>query len=322
VLLRQLLEICAFFPPGKDFVVDDIFPLCDLDVLQLDLVTGRTALETLLGACVRYGLLDYAHYTERYTTGSDMIQQALQAVLYPVASERQAVARRRQLATAVMHHMQHGDGELLGELVRFIAAEEGDNAPTLLAPYLVAPLRRRLGQSTREERQHMAGALGQFPSPLALDLLQVLLSDEEGQVRSRAAQSLADLEGLDTLPVLLKALKDRNGDVRWIVAQALGRLEGATTVDALIEMLADEDKEVGRIAAQGLGQKGDRRAVPHLLTAVRDSYPLLRESAASALGHLADQRALPALEELLQDANLQVRRSAETALARLLPASG
>jgi hypothetical protein len=320
-LFRQLLEICAFLPPNRDFVVDDILPLCDMDALQLDMVTGRAMLETLLGACVRYGLLAYDAYVRRYTTGNGLLQQALQELLYPVAPVRQAVARQRQVAAAVMHHIQHGDSEILGELVSLIDTTGGDNASTLLAPYLVAPLCRRLGQSTKAERQHIAGALGKFPSPLALDLLRVLLSDEEGQVRSRAAQSLADLEGLETAPVLLKALKDSNSDVRWIVAQALGKSEGTTTVEALIELLADEDKEVSRIAAKGLGQKGDRRAVPYLLDAVRDSYPLLRESAALALGQLADTRALPALQELLQDANPQVRRSAETALSRLLPAA-
>jgi hypothetical protein len=320
-LFRQLLEICAFFPPNRDFVVDDILPLCDMDALKLDVVTGRAMLETLLGACVRYGLLAYDPYAVRYTTGNSLIQQTLQELLYPVAPVRQAVARQRQVAAAVMHHMQHGDSEILGELVGLIDTTGGANASTLLAPYLVAPLCRRLSQSTKAERQHIAGALGKFPSPLALDVLRVLLSDEEGQVRSRAAQSLADLQGLETVPVLLKARQDSNGDVRWIVAQALGKLEGAATVEALIELLVDEDKEVSRIAAKGLGQKGDRRAVPHLIAALRDSYPLLRESAALALGQLADTRALPALQELLQDANPQVRRRAETVLARLLPAA-
>jgi hypothetical protein len=320
-LFRQLVEICAFLPPNRDFVVDDILPLCDMEALNLDMVTGRTMLETLLGACVRYGLLAYDPYVIRYTTGNSLLQQTLQAWLYPVGPVRQAVARQRQVAAAVMHHLQHGDSEILGELVGLIDTTGGDNASTLLAPYLVAPLRRRIGQSTKAERQHIAGTLGKFPSPLALDLLRVLLSDEEGQVRSRAAQSLADLEGLETVPVLLKALQDSNGDVRWIVAQALGKLGGTTTVEALIELLADEDKEVSRIAAKGLGQKGDRRAVPHLIAAVHDSYPLLRESAALALGQLADTRALPALQALLQDANPQVRRSAETALSRLLPAA-
>ena len=319
-LLRQLTEICAFFPAGEEILFDDLFLYCDLESVGLDVVTGRATCEKLAGEFVRYGLLDYDPYTARYTTGNRVIQQALQAYAYPAEGARQTVARRRRHATAVLRHVQRDNGEVLRQLAQQIDAEEGHYTPSLLAPYLIPPLSRLLQRSTQAERQRIASALGKFPSTLAVEGLVTLLGDEEGQIRSRAVQSLADLEGLDTLPALLQALQDSNGDVRWIAALALGKMPHAETVEALIALLTDEDKEVGRIAAEGLGQKGDRRAVPHLMVAVRDSYPLLRESAALALGQLADTRALPVLQELLQDANMQVRRCAELALARLAPA--
>jgi hypothetical protein len=319
-LLRQLTEICAFSPPGEELLFDDLFLYCDVESAGLDLVTGRAACEKLAGEFVRYGLLDYDPYTARYTTGNHVIQQALQAYAYPAEGARQTVARRRRHAAAVLRHVQRDNGEVLRQLAQQIDAEEGHYTPSLLAPYLLPPLSRLLQRSTQAERQRIASALGKFPSALAVEGLTALLGDEEGQIRSRAVQSLADLEDLDTLPALLRAQHDSNGDVRWIAALALGKMPHAETVEALIALLTDEDKEVGRIAAEGLGQKGDRRAVPHLMMAVRDSYPLLRESAALALGQLADTRALPVLQELLQDANMQVRRCAELALARLAPA--
>jgi hypothetical protein len=318
-LLRQLTEICAFWPPGGEMTIDDLFLYCDLEAVGLDLVAGRAALEKLVGAFVHYGLLGYEPYTMRYTAGNQLIQQTLQAYVYPAEGARQTVARRRRHAAAVLWHVQRDSGEVLQALAQQIDAEEGSVTPSLLAPYLVLPLRRLLACSTKAERQRVASALGKFPSFLAVEVLTTLLEDEDGQVRSRAVQSLADLDGLDTLPALLRALQDTNGDVRWIAALALGKMERPETVEALITLLTDEDKEVGRIAAEGLGQKGDRRAVPHLIAAMHDSYPLLRESAALALGQLADTRALPALQELLQDANMQVRRCAELALARLSP---
>jgi hypothetical protein len=319
-LLRQLTEICAFFPAGAEITLDDLFLYCDLESVGLDLVTGRATCEKLAGDFVRYGLLDYDPYTARYTTGNRLIQQALQAYAYPAEGARQTVARRRRHAAAVLRHVQHDNGEVLRQLAQQIDTEEGNYTPSLLAPYLLPPLCRLLQRSTKDERQRVASALGKFPSPLAVEGLVAFLGDEEGQIRSRAVQSLADLEGLDTVPALLRALQDSNGDVRWIAALALGKIPHADTVEALIALLTDEDKEVGRIAAEGLGQKGDRRAVPPLMAAVRDSYPLLRESAALALGQLADTRALPVLQELLQDANMQVRRCAELAVARLAPA--
>ncbi|MGQ4808904.1 hypothetical protein NKDENANG_02299 [Candidatus Entotheonellaceae bacterium PAL068K] len=316
-LLHQLLAACAFLVPSQTCTVEDFMLLCDLEALGLDPLAGRTQLEALLGDCVRYGLVAYEVYDTQYIVSHGAVQAALQSLLYPQAAERQAIARYRRLATAVIRQIQRGEGELLGELAQMIEAEAGDEAADLLTPYVVLPLRRLLPQSSKAERRRMAQALGTFRSRMAVDLLTTMLNDTEDEVRSRAVQSLADLEGFDTRAALLTACCDANSDVRWIAAMALGKIEDNTAVDALIGMLTDDDKEVGRIAAQGLGSKGDSRAVPHLIAAMRDSYPLLRESAALALGRLDDRRALSALQDLLQDSNRQVRRSAETALAHL-----
>lgn len=321
-LFHQLLEACAFMPPGKQFVIDDLMPLCDLAGLGLEPAAGRSNLETLLGQCVRCGLLRYDPYATQYTLGHSAIQEALQCLAYPDASVCGQVARQRHLAAAILRHAQQGERAALEALARHVEEEYGPAAREILTPVVVDPFRRILPTCTREERQRLAIALGGFRAALAVDLLRLLLHDEEGQVRSGAVQSLADLASEESLPVLLEALRDRNSDVRWIATQALGQMSGSTAVDALIPMLTDEDKEVGRIAAEGLGRQGDSRAVPHLIAAMRETYPLLRESAILALGQLADRRALPALQEVLQDDNQQVRRSAEIALARFAASAG
>jgi HEAT repeat protein len=219
--------------------------------------------------------------------------------------------------------VQQGEREGLTALAQHVETTYGGAARELLAPLVVAPFRRLLPTCTKVERQRIAQTLGGFTSALAVDLVRLLVHDEDGQVRSSAVQSLAELTREEALPVLLEALQDNNSDVRWIATRALGAISGTTTaVDALIPMLTDDDKEVARIAAEGLGRHGDRRAVPHLIAAIRERYPLLRESAILALGQLADQRAIPALQEVLQDANQQVRRSAEIALARFAASAG
>jgi HEAT repeats/AAA ATPase domain/PBS lyase HEAT-like repeat len=321
-LFHQVLEAYAFMPPGKQLVVDDFLPLCDFAGLGLDPVTGRTHLEMLLGQCARYGLLRYDPYAARYTLEHSAIQEALQGLIYPEVSARQHMVRQRRLAAALLHHVQQGERVGLAALAQHVEAVYGAAARDLLAPLVVVPFRRLLPTCTTEERQRMAATLGGFATALAVDLIRCLVHDEDGQVRSSAVQSLADLAREETVPVLLEALQDSNSDVRWIATRALGQMPGTTAVDALIPMLTDEDKEVGRIAAEGLGLQGDRRAVPHLIAAIRESYPLLRESAILALGQLADQRAIPALQDVLHDANQQVRRSAEVALARFVASAG
>lgn len=320
-LLPRVFEAWAFLPPDTPFVVEDLLPLCDLAALQLAPVAGRTGIETLLAAGVRYGLLRYDTYVTRYTAGHSRIQEAMQRYVYPDAAERLRMARRWQYTTTLLAHIRRGERALLRDLAERCAAESDVAEQRALATMLGAVFRRLLPACDKTERQRMAFALGDFSSPMAVDMLLTLLQDEDGQVRSGAVQSLADLQSAVTLPALIEALRDNNSDVRWIATQALGRIPGAATVDALIPMLTDDDKEVGRIAAQGLATQGDRRAVPHLIAAMREGYPLLRESAALALGQLADKRAVPALQELLQDTNPQVRRSAETALERLAASS-
>ena len=321
-LFRQVLEACAFMPPGKQLIVDDLLPLCDFAGLDLDPATGRTYLEILLGQCARHGLLRYDPYTARYTLGHSAIQDALQGLIYPDVSACQQMARQRHLAAALLHQMQQGERMGLAALADHIEEAYGGAARELLAPLVTVPFRRLLPTCTREERQRIATTLGGFTSALAVDLIRCLIHDEDGQVRSSAVQSLADLACEEAVPALLEALQDSNSDVRWIATRALGHRPGTTAVDALIPMLTDEDREVGRIAAEGLGLQGDRRAVPHLIAAIRESYPLLRESAILALGQLADQRAIPALQDVLHDANQQVRRSAEVALARFAASAG
>src|SRR5262249_10572420 len=174
-LFRQLLEACAFMPPGTQFVVDDLLPLCDFAGLDLDAVAGRTGLETLLGQCVRYGLLRFDPYAARYTLGPSTILEAPQCLAYPDASARWHGGRQRHLAAAILRYVQQGERVALAELAPHVEAEYGAAACESLTPVVVIPFRRLLPTCTQEERQRMANALGGFGSALAVDLLRCLV---------------------------------------------------------------------------------------------------------------------------------------------------
>ena len=60
-LFRQILEACAFMPPGKHLVVDDLLPLCDFAGLGLDPVTGLAPRNVAWPMCT-HGLLRYDPY--------------------------------------------------------------------------------------------------------------------------------------------------------------------------------------------------------------------------------------------------------------------
>lgn len=310
----QCLEVFAFLPPETSWTVDDLMQLCHLETLGLEPADGRDALVRLLGIWVRYGLLQYDGYAESYMTGQSLIQDGLRRRLYPNATARLEVTARRYTASSLLRMIQKGDAPALSAL--YTSFRGRDDHLSGCAPVILPAFRNMVRTMTKPERQQVAAVLAVLHTPFVIDMLQLLMQDEEDQVRSRAAQSLTELDGVDTFPLLLEALNDVNSDVRWIATRALIDVDAAATVDALIRLLADEDKEVGRVAAEGLGRRGDQRAVPHLIAAMQDSYPLLRESAAVALGLLADQRAVPALQACLMDDSPKVRRSVEAALAR------
>jgi hypothetical protein len=310
----QCLEVLAFLPPETPRTVDEMMQLCHLETLGLEPADGREALETLLGVWVRYGLLQYDGFGDTYTTGQSLIQDGLRCRLYPNAAARLNMTSLRYTASSLLTMIQRGDATDLSALcASFQGQVEYLNG---CASMILPAFRNMVFTMTKNERLQVAAVLAFLPAPFVIDMLQSLMRDEEDQVRSRAVQSLTELDGLDTFPLLLEALNDANSDVRWIAARALIDVDTAATVNVLIRLLTDEDKEVGRVAAEGLGRRGDPRAVPHLIEAMQDSYPLLRESAAVALGLLADQRAVPALREGLTDDSQKVRRSAEAALAR------
>ncbi len=249
-------------------------------------------------------------------TGHSLIQEGLRRRLYPNETVRQEATSRRYIADSLLAMIQKGDTASLSMLFESLRSEsEADRLSSCMSVILPA-FRNMVRTMTKDERLQVATVLSVLHTPFALDMLHGLMQDEEDQVRSRAVQSLTELDEVDNFPLLLEALKDANSDVRWIAARALIDIDSAATVEVLIGLLADEDKEVGRVAADGLGRRGDQRAVPHLIEAMQDRYSLLRESAAIALGLLADQRAVPALQEGLSDESLKVRRSAEAALAR------
>jgi hypothetical protein len=310
----QCLEVLAFLPPATSWTVDEMMQLCHLETLGLGPADGRGALEALLGVWVRYGLLQYDRFGESYTTGQSLIQDGLRRRLYPNETARLEVTSRRYTASSLLAMIQKGDTTALSALC---APFQGQVEHLSGCASVILPAFRNMVYTmTQHERLQVATVLAFLPAPFVTDMLQGLMRDEDDQVRSRAVQSLTELDGVDTFPLLLEALNDANSDVRWIATRALIDVDTAATVDALIRLLTDEDKEVGRVAAEGLGRRGDQRAVPHLIEAMQDRYPLLRESAAVALGLLADQRAVPALQEGLADDSPKVRRSAEAALAR------
>ncbi len=76
-------------------------------------------------------------------------------------------------------------------------------------------------------RADVANLLGDIGDTVAVpDLIDVLLLDDDEQVRREAAWSLGRIGDDRAIPDLIEALNDSSGDVRWFVAWSLRTLTG------------------------------------------------------------------------------------------------
>jgi HEAT repeat protein len=151
----------------------------------------------------------------------------------------------------------------------------------------------------------------------------------------RIVRTIAAL-GEPAVPLLLEALRDENGYVRSGAAEALGRIGDRRAVEPLIAALAlpedSEDGEHVEACAQvvtALGLLDDSRAIPpliHWLPAFLDPPPAggfcVSWYLIEALGSLKAVEAEPLLQPLVHHPDIDVRKSAVIALERIAMVRG
>ncbi len=175
-------------------------------------------------------------------------------------------------------------------------------------------------------------------------LLDLLASDRDADLQSRAARALGELGDDRAVPALIDALNRGNVRERGALLEALGRLGDPRAVQVLINALTDRSSPDKATAAEALGRLGDRRAIVPLAQAMKLSDSRLRAAAAGALvefgeasvpdlvdllkivsdelniavcedlGQIRDTRAVDPLVRLLQSPNTGVRAAASRAL--------
>ena len=147
------------------------------------------------------------------------------------------------------------------------------------------------------------------------------LSDDDGAVRSRAADDLGMLDesGAEAIPHLIQALCDTYEPVRLNAAYALGSI-GAPAVPELIETLSVEDQIMRRMAAYALAAVGEP-AVPALSEALQHTEDAVRIEATYALAQICSpaESAISALMERTKDECVEVRRYLPEAFGGLGP---
>jgi HEAT repeat protein len=132
-------------------------------------------------------------------------------------------------------------------------------------------------------------------------------------VRVAAVQILGEIRDPSATPLLCEILlEDQNLNLRARAAAALGQLAGPAAVAALLEALNDPRWQVRAQAAKALGAVGDPAAAPALARAIHDREWWVRVNCAEALARLGAPGARE-LDALQHDGDRYVRDAARAA---------
>ncbi|HLY25458.1 MAG TPA: HEAT repeat domain-containing protein [Aggregatilineales bacterium] len=188
----------------------------------------------------------------------------------------------------------------------------------LLRDYFAYPaLVRSLKHKDQWRRLKSAQALGELGDDRAVEALgELIVEDDDENVRSMAAVALGKIGSPDGVPALIEALRDNRARVRGAAAQALGDIGDGRAVMGLITLAQDGDKMIRLFAIEAISDNRDPRAVSVLLEALNNPNPAVSQAASSALSGIGAV-AIPALLEGLQSKEVTLKQWAATTLGKM-----
>lgn len=166
-------------------------------------------------------------------------------------------------------------------------------------------------------RSKAAEALGKVGGMENLPILLDALEDPSYLVRIQGAIALGTLGNEEGIDHLVRAFRDEHPTVRRAAAESASKIDFSKAKEALKELLADESLEVRLTAAEQLVRASDRAGIPPLIELLGSEEAEIRARAAEHLGLLRDQSAAAALITALEDDERTVREEAANALSKV-----
>lgn len=155
---------------------------------------------------------------------------------------------------------------------------------------------------------------GKIVSPVYYDVLEELLKNDDGHVRTRAALSISKLGDSKAKPELLKLLTDPYEDVQEAAVNALSNLQNSLNTHELTDMLKSENHFLRRNAVRLLGKIKAEDAVADLGFALKDDKIMVRKAVVEALSSIGTPDAVRYLTYSLTDEDPDIRISATLSL--------
>lgn len=158
---------------------------------------------------------------------------------------------------------------------------------------------------------------GKIVSPVYYDVMEALLDNYDGHVRTTAALSISKLGDGRAAKKLLGLLTDPYEDVQEAAVIALSNLRNALNTRELIGMLKAENYFLRRNAARLLGQIKAEDAVKDLGFTLKDEKIMVRKAVVEALSSIGTPEAVRYLTYSLTDEDPDIRISATLSLGAI-----
>lgn len=185
------------------------------------------------------------------------------------------------------------------------------------SPVYYDVLDRLLFNGDGHVRSTAAVSISQLEDPRCVTKLRKLLTDPYEDVQEAAVEALANLRDFLDPADLAAYLRDANPVMRRNTALLLGKIKASGTVEGLGFALKDEDVRVRKAVVAALSAIGTENAARHLSYALTDESPDIRISAALSLGEIRGSGVLESLTILSTDPDNSVRVAAAKALGLL-----
>jgi HEAT repeat protein len=187
----------------------------------------------------------------------------------------------------------------------------------VVSPVYYDILDRLLANEDGHVRSTAAVSISMLDDPRCLMKLRRLLTDPYEDVQEAAVEALTNLKGFLDPDNLASSLRDGNAVMRKNAALLLGNIRASGTVEELGFALKDENVKVRKAVVAALSAIGSEEAVRYLSYALTDESPDIRISAALSLGAIGGGGVMESLAILSTDPDDSVRVAAAKALGML-----
>ncbi len=193
-------------------------------------------------------------------------------------------------------------------------AEDVKNALVFIGRSRPETLLKLFDTDNPHQRRFICEVAGRIVSPVYYDVLDSMLGNEDGHVRSTAALSISKLGDSRAVEKLKRLLKDPYEDVQEAAVEALALLRDALDIRGLISDLRDGNPALRRNTALVLGKIGCVEAVGDLGFSLKDENVRVRRAVVDALSRIGTAEAVRYLTYALTDESSDIRISAALSL--------